>query len=145
MELWRESWGYIVLGGGFLGAAIIAIRNTYTAERDRQALKQSSLEREKLVLEIARQPRTGGPLKLITALLDMAGRNGWLWPTNSTIEQRAGMRDQARTRAVKWLVQRGYLLVQRRWTKSGDPNSNGYTFPCLVDPARAWDLRDPSR
>lgn len=54
MEWWRESLGYIVLGGGFLGAAIIAIRNTYAAERDRQALKQSSLEREKLVLEIAR-------------------------------------------------------------------------------------------
>lgn len=49
-----KSWSYLVSWGGFLGAAIVAIRAVYAAERDRRALNNSELEREKLSLEVAR-------------------------------------------------------------------------------------------
>ena len=54
MDWLTESWGYVVLGGGFLAAVIVAVRATYAAERDRRALQLADLEREKLVLEVAR-------------------------------------------------------------------------------------------
>ncbi len=49
-----EAWPYALGWLAFLGALIIAIKNTYSAERDRQALKSSELEREKLSLEVQR-------------------------------------------------------------------------------------------
>lgn len=54
MEWLKESWPYLVSWGGFVAASIVAIRGLYAAERDRQALRQAGLEREKLALEIAR-------------------------------------------------------------------------------------------
>ena len=54
MEWLKESWGYIVLGAGVVGAAFRLIQTTYAAQRDRQALKNSQLEREKLALEVGR-------------------------------------------------------------------------------------------
>jgi len=54
MDWLKETWGYLVLGGGFLATSIVAIRAVYAAERDRKALQLARLEREKLELEVAR-------------------------------------------------------------------------------------------
>jgi hypothetical protein len=52
---WVErSWPYLVPWLLFVAALVAALRNAYAAERDRQALKQITLEREKLSLEIHR-------------------------------------------------------------------------------------------
>jgi plasmid stabilization system protein ParE len=58
MDWLKETWAYLVVGGGILAAVVLTIRNTYGAERDRQALKQASLEADKLRLEIARLRNT---------------------------------------------------------------------------------------
>jgi hypothetical protein len=54
MEWTKETWALLASWGTTAVAVLNAIRATYAAERDRQALKQSELEREKLKLEIAR-------------------------------------------------------------------------------------------
>ncbi len=54
MEWLKESWGYLVSWGATLAAVLYAVRVVYAAERDRRALKQVDLEREKLSLEVAR-------------------------------------------------------------------------------------------
>jgi hypothetical protein len=54
MDWLKQSWGYLVLGGGLLATAIVAVRAVYAAERDRKALEVAHLEREKLELEVAR-------------------------------------------------------------------------------------------
>jgi len=54
MESLKESWGYVVLGAGFVTTALGWLRAAYAAERDRQALKNAQLEREKLALEVGR-------------------------------------------------------------------------------------------
>lgn len=50
----KESWGYLAPWGVALAAIIAAVRQTYAAERDREALKNANLEREKLALEVNR-------------------------------------------------------------------------------------------
>jgi hypothetical protein len=54
MDWLKESWGYLVLSAGVVGAAFRLIQTTYAAQRDREALKNSQLEREKLLLEVGR-------------------------------------------------------------------------------------------
>ena len=54
MDWMKESWAYITSWAATLVAVLYAVRTTYAAERDRQALKDVELEREKLKLEIAR-------------------------------------------------------------------------------------------
>jgi glutamate synthase domain-containing protein 2 len=54
MEWLRQSWGYLVLAILFIGALFKAIQATFASERDRQALKNANLEREKLDLEVNR-------------------------------------------------------------------------------------------
>lgn len=50
----QRSWGYIVPWILFLGTATGWIRNAIAAEKDRRALRNSELEREKLELEVKR-------------------------------------------------------------------------------------------
>jgi hypothetical protein len=54
MDWLKASWAYIVFGAVCVGAVIKSVRAAYAAERDRAALKNSELEREKLTLEVAR-------------------------------------------------------------------------------------------
>src|SRR6266545_3257995 len=54
MEWFEESWGYIVLGAGFVTTALGWLRSAYAAERDRQALRNAELERQKLALEVGK-------------------------------------------------------------------------------------------
>ena len=54
MELLKESWGYLVLAVGWLGTALKLRQTWYSASRDREALKNAELEREKLALEVRR-------------------------------------------------------------------------------------------
>jgi hypothetical protein len=52
---WLErAWPYLVPWLAFLATLTLALRNGYAAERDRRALAQAGLEKEKLELEIAR-------------------------------------------------------------------------------------------
>jgi len=51
---WKQSWTYLASWGVTLGAIIVAMRQTFAAERDREALKNVNLEREKLELEVNR-------------------------------------------------------------------------------------------
>ena len=52
MEWFKESWGYYVLILGLVVTGFKLIQTTYAAQRDRQALANSELEREKLKLEV---------------------------------------------------------------------------------------------
>jgi hypothetical protein len=52
MEWFKESWGYLVLILGLVVTGFKLIQTTYAAQRDRQALANSELEREKLALEV---------------------------------------------------------------------------------------------
>jgi hypothetical protein len=52
MQWLRESWGYLTLFILLIGALFKAIQATLAAERDRQALKNANLERQKLELEV---------------------------------------------------------------------------------------------
>ena len=54
MEWLNESWGYVALGAGFVTTALGWLRQAYAAERDRQALRNVELERQKLGLEVGR-------------------------------------------------------------------------------------------
>lgn len=54
MEWLKESWGYLVLILGLVAAAFKLLQTTYAAERDRRALANSELERDKLALEVRR-------------------------------------------------------------------------------------------
>jgi len=52
LELLRQSWGLAWFG--FVASSATVIRNLYAAERDRQALRQLDLEKQKLELEVTR-------------------------------------------------------------------------------------------
>jgi len=54
MEWDKESWGYLVLVLGLVAAGFRLLQTTYAAERDRRALANSELERDKLALEVRR-------------------------------------------------------------------------------------------
>ncbi|SRR6266566_3690523 len=54
MEWLKESWGYLFLILALIGAGFKLLQTSLGAERDRQALKDVELDREKLKLEIAR-------------------------------------------------------------------------------------------
>jgi cell division protein FtsL len=54
MDWLEQSWGYLVLIAALVGTAFKLLQTTYAAERDRQGLKNSQLEREKLQLEVGR-------------------------------------------------------------------------------------------
>jgi hypothetical protein len=54
MDWLSQSWGYLVAGGAVVASVITVIATTLAAERDRQALKSTKLEYEKLELEVAR-------------------------------------------------------------------------------------------
>jgi hypothetical protein len=70
MDWLKESWGYLVLGGGLLATAIVAVRAVYGAERDRKALQVAHLEREKLELEVARLRNSPDVVKERRAIYD---------------------------------------------------------------------------
>ena len=53
-DWFAQSWSYIVPWAACLAAVIIAVRSAYAAERDRTALRDANLQREKLLLEIER-------------------------------------------------------------------------------------------
>jgi hypothetical protein len=48
------KWGYLVVGAGWVGTALKWRQAWYSARRDRLALKNAELEREKLTLEVGR-------------------------------------------------------------------------------------------
>src|SRR6266699_1702217 len=50
----KESWGYLLLIVGLIATGFKLLQTTYAAERDRLALKNAELEREKLALEVGR-------------------------------------------------------------------------------------------
>jgi hypothetical protein len=54
LNWFQQSWALIVSWAATLAAIIVAIRAIYAAERDRKALEQVDLEREKLTLEVKR-------------------------------------------------------------------------------------------
>jgi DNA-binding transcriptional ArsR family regulator len=74
------------------------------------------------------EDRRLGPaaFRVLCCLGTYGDRDGWCWPSSSTMAERLGIRRQAVSRQFKALARLGYIEVQRQKRKDGGDTSNRY-------------------
>lgn len=74
--------------------------------------------------------QTDGPADklVLLALADSANVEGFAYPSLDTVAEMTGASKATVRRAIKRLVDQGFVRVEKRWRDAGGQSSNGYTL-----------------
>jgi hypothetical protein len=72
---------------------------------------------------------SAGALRLYAMLDWIAGKNGWCSPSERTLAERIGVSDRSVRVYLTQLKDRGHVVVTRRMTATGEPDTNMYVLP----------------